>query len=59
LPGHERFVPDNGTVAQQLALALQAEAIGERTLTKEEVVVTRTNIQVEKKLHPGSHGIAC
>ncbi len=32
---HERFVPDNGTVTQQLALALQAEAIGERTVTKE------------------------
>jgi len=50
---HERFVPDNGTVAEQLALALQAEAIGERTVTKEEVTITRTNIQVEKKPHPG------
>ena len=50
---HERFVPDNGIVAEQLALALQAEAIGERTVTKEEVTVTRTNIQVEKKPHPG------
>ena len=50
---HERFVPDNGAVAEQLALGLQAEAIGERTITKEEVVVTRTNIQVEKKAHPG------
>lgn len=40
---HERFVPDNGTVAQQLALGLEAEAIGERTVTKEEVTVTRTN----------------
>ncbi len=50
---HERFVPDNGTVTQQLALALQAEAIGERTVTKEEVTITRTNIQVEKKPHPG------
>ena len=49
---HERFVPDNGAVAEQLALGLQAEAIGERTITKE-VVVTRTNIQVEKKAHPG------
>ncbi len=36
---HERFVPDNGIVAEQLALALQAEAIGERTVTKEEVTV--------------------
>jgi transposase len=50
---HERFIPDNGAVAEQLALGLQAEAIGERTITKEEVVVTRTNIQVEKKAHPG------
>src|SRR5215216_6189670 len=50
---HERFVPDNGTVAEQLALGLQAEAIGERTITKEEVTITRTNIQVEKKPHPG------
>ncbi len=50
---HERFVPDNGIVAGQLALALQAEAIGERTVTKEEVTITRTNIQVEKKPHPG------
>ena len=50
---HERFVPDNGIVAGQLALALQAEAIGERTITKEEVTVTRTHIQVEKKPHPG------
>jgi transposase len=50
---HERFVPDNGSVAQQLTLGLQAEAIGERTITKEEVAVTRTNIQVEKKPHPG------
>ncbi len=50
---HERFVPDNGIVAEQLALALQVEAIGERTVTKEEVTITRTNIQVEKKPHPG------
>lgn len=50
---HERFVPDNGAVAEQLALGLQAEAIGERTVTKEEVTITRTNIQVEKKPHPG------
>lgn len=50
---HERFVPDNGAVAEQLALGLNAEAIGERTVTKEEVTVTRTNIQVEKKAHPG------
>lgn len=50
---HERFVPDNGTVAQQLALGLQAEAIGERTVTQEQVTITRTNIQVEKKPHPG------
>lgn len=50
---HERFVPDNGAVAEQLALGLQAEAIGQRTVTKEEVTITRTNIQVEKKPHPG------
>ena len=50
---HERFVADNGAVAEQLALGLNAEAIGERSITKEEVVVTRTNIQVEKKPHPG------
>ncbi|MDQ6815702.1 MAG: IS66 family transposase [Bacteroidota bacterium] len=50
---HERFVPDDAAVAQQLALGLQAEAIGERTITKEEVTITRTNIQVEKKPHPG------
>jgi transposase len=50
---HERFVPDNGAVAEQLALGLQAEAIGERTVTQEEVTITRTNIQVEKKAHPG------
>lgn len=50
---HERFVPDNGAVAEQLALGLQAEAIAERTIIKEEVTITRTNIQVEKKSHPG------
>ena len=50
---HERFIPDNGAVAEQLALGLNAEAIGERTITKEEVTITRTNIQVEKKPHPG------
>src|SRR3954468_12983811 len=50
---HERFVPDNGAVAEQLALGLQAEAIGERSVTTEEVTITRTNIQVEKKPHPG------
>lgn len=50
---HERFVPDNAAVAEQLALGLNAEAIGERTITKEEVTITRTNIQVEKKPHPG------
>src|SRR4028119_1614233 len=50
---HERFVPDNGTIAEQLTLGLNAEAIGERTVTKEEVTITRTNIQVEKKAHPG------
>ena len=50
---HERFVPDNAAMAQQLALGLHAEAIGERTITKEEVTLTRTNIQVEKKPHPG------
>jgi transposase len=50
---HERFVPDNGAVAEQLALGLNAEAIGERTITKEEATITRTNIQVEKKAHPG------
>lgn len=50
---HERFVPDSGAVAGQLALGLQAEAIGERTVTKEEVRITRTNIEVEKKPHPG------
>lgn len=50
---HERFVPDNGTVAEQLVLGLQSEAIGERTVTKEEVSVTRTNIQAERKPHPG------
>jgi hypothetical protein len=50
---HERFVPDNAAVAEQLALGLHAEAIGERTITKEEVTITRTNIQVEKKAHPG------
>jgi transposase len=50
---HERFVPDNGAITEQLALGLQAEAIGERTVTKEEVTITRTNIQVEKKPHPG------
>ena len=50
---HERFVPDNGAVAEQLALGLNAEAIGERTVIKEAVTITRTNIQVEKKPHPG------
>jgi transposase len=50
---HERFVPDNGAVAEQLALGLEAEAIGELTVTKEEVTIRRTNIQVEKKPHPG------
>src|SRR3954451_18255502 len=50
---HERFVPDSGAVAEQLALGLQAEAIGERTVSKEEVTITRTNIEVEKKPHPG------
>ena len=50
---HERFVPDNGAVSEQLALGLNAEAIGERRVTKEEVTVTRTNIQVDKKAHPG------
>ena len=50
---HERFVPDNAAVAEQLALGLQVEAIGERTISKEEVTVIRTNIQVEKKPHPG------
>jgi transposase len=50
---HERFVPDNGAVAEQLALGLEAEAIGKITVTKEEVTIRRTNIQVEKKAHPG------
>jgi transposase len=50
---HERFIPDNSAVAEQLALGLNAEAIGERTVTKEEITITRTNIQVEKKPHPG------
>lgn len=50
---HERFIPDSGTVAEQLALGLNAEAIGERTISKEEVTVTKTNIKVEKKPHPG------
>lgn len=50
---HERFVPDSATVAEQLALGLNAEAIGERTVIKEEVTITRTHIQVEKKPHPG------
>lgn len=50
---HERFVPDSAAVAQQLALGLQAEAIGERTITTQEVTITKTNIQVEKKVHPG------
>jgi transposase len=50
---HERFIADSGAVAEQLALGLQAEAIGERIVTKEEVTITRTNIQVEKKAHPG------
>lgn len=50
---HERFVPDNGAVAQQLALGLQAEATGERTVTTQEVTITKTSIQVEKKAHPG------
>jgi transposase len=40
-------------VAQQLALSLQAEAVGERTVTTQEVTVTKTNIKVEKKAHPG------
>lgn len=50
---HERFVPDSAAVAQQLALGLQAEAVGERTVTTQEVTITKTNIQVEKKAHPG------
>jgi hypothetical protein len=50
---HERFVADNAAVAEQLALGLEAEAIAECTITKEEVTITRTNIQVEKKPHPG------
>jgi transposase len=50
---HERFVPDNGAVAQQLALGLQAEAIGERSVTTQEVTITKTSIQVAKKPHPG------
>ena len=50
---HERFVPDSAAVAQQLALGIQAEAVGERTVTTQEVTVTKTNIKVEKKAHPG------
>jgi len=50
---HERFIPDSAAVAQQLALSLQAEAVGERTVTTQEVTVTKTNIKVEKKAHPG------
>ncbi len=50
---HERFIPDSAAVAQQLALGLQAEAVGERTVTTQEVMVTKTNINVEKKAHPG------
>ena len=50
---HERFIPDSAAVAQQLVLSLQAEAVGERTVTTQEVTVTKTNIKVEKKAHPG------
>ena len=50
---HERFVPDSAAVAQQLALGLQAEAIGDRTVTTQEVTITKTSIQVQKKAHPG------
>jgi len=50
---HERFIPDSTAVAQQLVLSLQAEAVGERTVTTQEVTVTKTNIKVEKKAHPG------
>lgn len=50
---HERFVPDNGAVALQLALGLQTEAIGDRTITTQEIMVTKTNIKVERKPHPG------
>lgn len=50
---HERFVPDNGAVAGQLTLGLDAEAIGERTIASQEVTVIKNNIKVEKKAHPG------
>lgn len=50
---HERFVPDNGAVAEQLTLGLNAEAVGERTITTQEVTIIKTSIQVEKKPHPG------
>ena len=50
---HERFVADNGVVAEQLTLGLNAEATGELRVTREEVIVTRTNTQVERKPHPG------
>lgn len=50
---HERFVADPAAAAQQLVLGLHAEAIGERTITKEEVTITRSNVEVEKKPHPG------
>ena len=39
---HERFIPDSAAVAQQLVLSLQAEAVGERTVTTQEVTVMST-----------------